>query len=218
MGQHQQKLRAAGLEVVALSVQHNGVTDHIIHRTEPGRDGLVVGDLRLQGATAFVRERDGIPEMMALWGGSELRWKDYVLSGSGTYEGEVVGALRSEVGDDRDALVVAGDLPEGDGLKGATGVVRFGDGSTLGYRVAGVRRVEGKIHLLLKDDPGIAVEGGGMRHLFFPLREIPGRVTYRIRTSAFVRLGDGKAEVEAVGEARFWRAEQGEEKPSGGKL
>ncbi len=202
-------------DAVVLKLRHQGVTDYIVHRAGSSLKAVEVGDLRLEGEAGFVRERDGAPEMMGLWGGSELRWKEYVLSGSGTFEGEVVGALRSEAGDDWDALVVTGDLPEGDGLKGATAVVSFGDGSTLGCRVAGVRRIEGEMYLILEDDPGIVVDGGGMRHLFFPLREISGRVTYRIRTSAFVRLDDGKAEIEALGEARFSGAE---ERPSGEKL
>ncbi len=207
-----------GEDAVVLRVRHHEVTDHIVHRAEPGRGPLRVGNLRIEGEVGFVREREGVLEEMGLWGGAELRWRDRVLSGGGVYEGDVKGSLRLEAGADVNALVVTGDLPEGDALKGATAVVFFGDGSTLGYRVTGVRRSGGETHVLLEDDPGISVEGDGMRHLFFPLREVPGGVRYRIRTSAFVRLGDWKVEIEAVGEAEFSGVAQGEERPSEGKF
>ncbi len=64
-----------------------------------------------------------------------------------------------------------------------------------------VAREGGETRVLLDADPGFAVEGEGMRHLFFPHREIPGKVRYRLRTSAFVRIGDGS--ITSVGEARF---------------
>ena len=54
---------------------------------------------------------------------------------------------------------------------------------------------------MLDADPGFAVEGEGMRHLFFPHRDIPGKVRFRLRTSAFVRIGDGS--LMSVGEATF---------------
>ncbi len=188
-------------DVMALSVRHHGVTDHIVHRIGSGDGPAVVGDLHLQGEMGFVRERDGTPEMMGLWGGTQLGWGDYTLTGSGAYEGEVVAVLRLEDGAECDALIVEGDLPEGDALKGAVGIVTFGDGTTRGCRVQGVDRAGEQSRLVLEDDPGFSVEGGGARHLFFPLREIPGRVTCRIRTSAFVKVGEGV--VASVGEARF---------------
>ncbi|MSS72493.1 MAG: hypothetical protein EXS64_13520 [Candidatus Latescibacteria bacterium] len=190
---------------VVLKVQHHGVTDHIVHRVKMERDPLVIGPIMLRGEVGFVRERDGVPETMGIWGGSELRWRDWTLTGSGAYEGDVLSTLRLEAGDEYDALVVAGeDLPGGEVLKGATTVVAFGDGSTRGYRVLVVKRVGGRTHVALEDDPGFVVEGEGMRHLFFPLREIAGPVTYRIRTSAFVTLTPGAApRLTSVGQANF---------------
>jgi len=169
------------------------------------RDAVVAGPLLLRGEVGLVRERDGRPERMGLWGGTELRWRDWALRGSGVYEGRVPGTLRREAGAEYDALVMEGeDLPEGEDLKGATAIVTFGDGSTRGYRVEGVRRSGGQTHVLLDGEPGFAVEGGGMRHLFFPLREIAGPVTCRIRASAFVTLAAGAApRIAGVGRASF---------------
>lgn len=135
---------------------------------------FVVGPLRLHGEVGFVRERDGVVEAMGLWGGVALKWQDVALTGEGVYEGEVVGTLRRETGDACDALVVKGALPEGDGLKGATAVVRFGDGSTRGCRVLGVRSACGALEVVLEADPGFAVEGEGAPHLFFPHRDCSG--------------------------------------------
>ena len=74
-----------------------------------GRGLRLHAKLQLQGAVGFVRERDGGPEMMGLWGGAEQRWKGYLLKGSGVYDPEVIGRLQPE-----DVLVVAGHLPEGE--------------------------------------------------------------------------------------------------------
>ena len=190
-------------DAIVLSVRHHGVTDHIVHRTGSGQDVVVVGDLRLQGEMGFVREREGVPEMMGLWGGVELRWGDHVLSGSGAYEAEVTGALRSEAGAGYDALILTGDLPEGETLKGATAVVTLGDGSTRGYHVRRVRQTDGQTHLILEKEPGFVVEGDGARHIYFPLRAIPGGISCSLRTSAFVTLSEGEPRVTSVGEALF---------------
>ena len=192
-----------GEDAVVLRVRHHGVTDHIVHRGRPDRGPLRVGDLCMAGEVGFVREREGVVEEMGLWGGTELRWRDGVLWGGGVYEGEVVGILRKGAGDAYDALRVRGELPEGEVLRGATAVVSFGDGATLGYGVVGVRRAGGEAHVVLESDPGISVAEGGMRYLFFPLREVAGGVRYRVRTSAFARVGEGGAEIRSVGKAAF---------------
>ena len=188
-------------DAVVLEIRHKGMTDHVVIQTAKEGRKLTVGELVAQCEVAFVRERDGDPIAMGLWGGDELRWGNRVLAGSGTYEGAVKGVLREDDGDPYNALVITGDLPVGDTLSGGTVVATFGDGSTMGYRVSSVKRHDGETHLVLIDDPGIAVDPSGMRHIFFPLREIPGGVTYRLRSSAFVAFGDAGARVESVASA-----------------
>ena len=190
---------------IAVSIQHHGVTDHIVHRPEADDREIAVGDLRLKGQVGFVRERDGVPEMMGLWGGSELRWGNHVLTGSGVYSGSLTGAHRTDEG--TDALVVSDGLPEGDALKGATLRLTFGDASTQGYRIRSVVQKGAQTHVILEDEIGFAVETGGAKHLFFPLREMPGDVTYRILTSAFVVI-DGE-KMTSVGEASFASSVEG---------
>jgi hypothetical protein len=175
-------------DAVALQVDHNGVTDHVVHRVSPGNRVLQAGDLALEGEVGFVRERDGVAEMMGLWGGTRLRWRDQEIEAGGVLETEVQRTLREEDGDGCNGLVVDRDLPDADALIGATVVVTFGDGSTLAYVVKEAQTVGGESCLVLDGDPGVAVDQEGARHLFFPLRDILGRVGCRIRTSSLVTI------------------------------
>ena len=186
-------------DTVAIVVRHGEFTDHIVHQTDPTAEARIGADFVLRGEMGFVRERDGVPVSMGLWGGSELRWGNHVLTGGGILTGRVSRALRLEAGGDCNGLVLDADLPEGDALKGAVAIVTFGDGSTRGCLVGEVTKTGSEVHLVLADDPGFAVEDGGARHLFFPLREMAGEVTCAIRTSAFVTVGDGK--LASVGKA-----------------
>ena len=188
-------------DAVGITVSHHGVVDHIVYRGGPGDNAISIGDLSLNGEVGFVRERDGRPEMMGLWGGTLLKWDQVVLEGSGAYQGEVTGTLRTDAGAPHDALIVSGELPTGETLKGSTAIVTFGDGSTRGCRVRAVSLEGGKTHVLLESDPGFDFDAKGMRHLFFPHREIPGTVRYRLRTSAFVQTADRS--LTSIGEAKF---------------
>ena len=175
------EVQACGMDEVVLSVKHGGGTDHIVHRVESGE--VRVGDLQMQGEVGFVRERAGEPVWMGLWGGTELRWRDQVLSGKGIFRGKVTGVLRKADGAAKDALVVEGDLA--DDLQGVTAILEFGDESTLGYRVEQIEQEEGETHLALADDPGIEITPQGMRHLYCPGRKILGEVTFKVLTSVF---------------------------------
>ena len=149
---------------------------------------LVVGNLSLRGEFGFVRERDGDPALMGLWGGGELRWKNEAVSCGGTSDLRVVGVLRKASGDPLDGLEVTGDIADRTGFEGTTAIVRFGDGSTTGCVVRRVIPDSPGLTLETAQDPGFSFENGGMRHHYFPLRSIPGPVTCRIRNSKFVCL------------------------------
>ena len=195
------RVEALDGDAVGIVVRHNGVVDRIIYKDESTGDAVAMGDLSLTGEVGFVRERGGQPEMMGLWGGTMLKWKHVALKGSGIYDGEVVGTLRREAGARHDALVVTGELPIGEVLRGATAIVTFGDGSTRGCRVQEVSRKGSESHVMVDADPGFDVDSDCMRHLFFPHREIPGKVRYRLRTSAFVRIADRS--LTSIGEANY---------------
>ena len=208
--QEVRRVEAEGPEgAVVLAIEHRGVTDYVMHQMDPGDERVVAGELQVTGEAAFVRVREGEPEIMALWGGTELRWGKHTLRTEGSYEGEILRSLRKDGDDSCDGLVVTGSLPKGDDLAGSTAIVTFGDGSTVGYPVTEVSDLGSDTCLVLNDDPGIVVDAKGMRHLFCPRREIPGPVRYRIRTSALARLDPttGEMVVTSVGCAQFQGAE-----------
>jgi hypothetical protein len=208
------RVEADGPEgAVVLAVEHRGGTDYVSQQTEPGDEPIVADEMQMTGEVAFVRVREGKPEVMALWGGSELRWRDWILTAAGSYQGQVCRSLRKEDNEPCDGLVITGSVPEGNDLAGSTVIVTFGDGSTVGYPVTEVGGLGGDTCLVLRDDPGIAVDAESMRHLFCPGREIPGRVTYLLRASAFVTFGDDGYELESVGKASISR--DGQQKRNG---
>ncbi len=187
-------------EAAVLTVSHHGVTDHITHCPTPG--AVNSGALHFNGTLGLVRERDGRPEVMGMWGGSELSWGEWRLTCPGVYEVEVTGTLSAGTGDD--ALIVSGDLPEGTVLRGGTALVIFGDGSTRGYPIGSVEAADGRVHVHIEGEAGFAVEGAGARHLYFPHREMAGPVTCRIQTSAFVTFrAEGEPELVSIGEAQL---------------
>lgn len=177
---------------VALEVRHGRYVDHIVHCTERRKERLVVGNLSLNGEFGFVRERDGAPTCMGLWGGDELIWEEEVVRGEGAYNLKVTGVLRKADGDPIDGLWVTGGFSGGVDVAKATAIVSFGDGTTMGCRVKGMVRKGRELTLETTDDPGFSIVSGGMRHLFFPLCAITGPVIAHSRTSAFVWLhGEG---------------------------
>lgn len=173
---------------IAIEVRHGGNVDHIVHRKAGHAEPLVLGDLSLTGEFGFVRERGGALVCAGLWGGDELRWKDAVVAGGGTCDLEVARVLRKAAGDPLDGLSVTGEIGDCAGVEGATAIVGFGDGSTMGCAVERVLRDERGLTLATAQDPGFSIENGGMRHHYFPLRSIPGAVSCRMRNSAFVSV------------------------------
>ena len=189
--------------MIYLQVRHHGVVDHIVHQGQKDHHGVWIDGLYLQGEMGFVRERDGIPEAMGLWGGIEIRWGDYVLSGSGTFSGQVTGVRRKADGASCDALVVLGPLPDGDLRKGTVVRVTLGDGTTMAHRILRIETAGKERLVVLESDPGLSVSEKTARRRFFPLREVPGRVAYLIRTSAFVSRLNASVQLESTGKAVF---------------
>jgi len=171
---------------VVAHIRRNGITDHLVHRLDADRAPVSEGLLWMDGDAAFVRERDGVPLTMVLWGGNELRWGEKVLRGCGVFQGDVTETIQSDLGAERNGLVITGDVPEGDALKGSTAIVTFGDGSTCGFPVRAVERTPGGTVLVLQSDPGFSIRNGRAFQACFPRRELPGPVRYRLRTIASV--------------------------------
>jgi len=93
--------------------------------------------------------------------------------------------LRAAEGD-QDALEVAGELPEGDALKGIWLRVVHGDGSAYGYRIKNVQKIAGGSRIVIHDEPGFEMTDEGMQMLFFPNYSIPGQQQVEICVPRFV--------------------------------
>ncbi len=164
---------------LALKISGEGYTDYLF--CNPDGKRMVVEDMALDGRIGFVRERDGAVERMTLVGGRLLQKGNVHLSGEGIIRGKILGVFRKENGADLDGLVVDGNVPEGEGLRGLTVVVKDVAGFTLGLRLSDVVRREGRTILVLADDPGFEMgPDGTSRQVYFPRRSWDGENRFEI--------------------------------------
>ena len=164
---------------LALKISGEGYTDYLF--CNPDGKRMVVGDMALDGRIGFVRERDGAVERMTLVGGRLLQKGNVHLSGEGIIRGKILGVFRKENGADLDGLVVDGNVPEGEGLRGLTVVVKDVAGFTLGLRLSDVVRRDGRTVLVLADDPGFEMgPDGTSRQVYFPRRSWDGENRFEI--------------------------------------
>ena len=164
---------------LALKISGEGYTDYLF--CNPDGKRMVVGDMALDGRIGFVRERDGAVERMTLVGGRLLQKGNVHLSGAGIIRGKILGVFRKENGADLDGLVVDGNVPEGEGLRGLTVVVKDVAGFTLGLRLSDVVRRDGRTILVLADDPGFEMgPDGTSRQVYFPRRSWDGENRFEI--------------------------------------
>ena len=164
---------------LALKISGEGYTDYLF--CNPDGKRMVVEDMALDGRIGFVRERDGAVERMTLVGGRLLQKGNVHLSGEGIIRGKILGVFRKENGADLDGLVVDGNVPEGEGLRGLTVVVKDVAGFTLGLRLSDVVRRDGRTVLVLADDPGFEMgPDGTSRQVYFPRRSWDGENRFEI--------------------------------------
>ncbi len=166
-----------GLRILA-----DGWTDYVLYREQEGE--AECDQLKLAGRIGWVRERAGQAESMCLIGGTELSFGKQRLTSFGIVTGRVAAVLRAAAGDGVNAFQVAGKFPPAD-VVGKTVVIRHGDGSTHGYRLAGVQRTGEQTLLILAGEPGFVLRDAKAQFLFFPKREIEGEVTYSIASVAW---------------------------------
>lgn len=176
-------------EGIALHVEGRDWTDLILFRdiAEARTPARVPSHaLRTDGRIAWVRQREGHAAEMCLIGGTELSIGQDTLRSFGRVSGRVSRVLRKAAGDEVDALEVLGSFPAQVDVAGRTAIVRYGDGSTYGHTVAGLRRHNGRTLLLLDGEPGFELDAAGAaaRFLFFPRREIRGPVTCAVEALA----------------------------------
>ncbi|MBT4498448.1 MAG: hypothetical protein HOC74_12030 [Gemmatimonadetes bacterium] len=167
---------------IALRISWEEGTDYLLCSAD-GETVLQVEDMELRGRIGFVRQRQDNIERMILIGGTLLRKGEMELRGEGLLSGNILAVRRRASGDAADGFLVDSKLPTGDQLKGLFAIVHFGDGFTRGCEIVGVAEEEGEALLLLKDDPGFAIESDATsHHCFFPGRSWDGQNTFEIAT------------------------------------
>ncbi|MFW5867007.1 MAG: hypothetical protein ACOCX2_04275 [Armatimonadota bacterium] len=91
-----------------------------------------------------------------------------------------------EGGDDANALVVEGALPDADALVGSWVRALLGDGAAYGYEVTAVRSEGDRTVIEIAGEPGFTLsEDGGWELLFNPFYEGDGPCRVEIARSAF---------------------------------
>ena len=178
---------------VALRIRHTAGTDMVISTLdEPPYPKRVAPDgVEMRGRLGVLREPTEGPTRGWLFEGVELASVGCRLGTErGRHEGRIVGAMREADGDEQDAFIVEGDLPEGESLKGIWMVVTHGNGFTHGYEIDRVERRDGNTVAVLADDHGLRIDGDTTKEAYFPRREILGQNTFVIPLSATVDAGD----------------------------
>lgn len=158
-------------------------TDYLVYRDEAEAAGEAsTGQLRFRRRMAWVRDRHGMVQALALVGGPELRFGNQGLKSFGTLTGNVKSVLRKEAGQAVNALGVDGQFPAAVDLAGHTVTIHHhGDDTTHGRCVSEPRREGGRTLLVLKCESGFELDANGKsRLLFFPKHEIQDQVTYSL--------------------------------------
>jgi hypothetical protein len=171
---------------VAIRVVHGGVEDTIITTTDqtpyPWRQ--TADGMKLRGRVAVVRKVAGRTQAAWLFDGAALGSGDRTIEQRQRLEGKVLGALRVDGGDEHDALIVEGQLPTGDALRGRWMIVTHGDGLTHGYEIVEVRRHARGSLVIVTYDHGLAIDGDTTREIYYPKRTFTGGNTFTIPLDA----------------------------------
>jgi len=89
------------------------------------------------------------------------------------------------------AFEAAAGLANADAVNGVWLRVIHGDGSANGYRIEAIAKTPGGSRIRIHDEPGFQMTPNGMRMLFFPNYEIPGKQWIEICVPRFVAAGGG---------------------------
>jgi len=167
---------------VALTVHVGDRTDYVISTTDeppyPLRRVQGVKHLALRGRFGIASTSKGRVTWMYLLDGTELTCGDRSLKAPGRWEGDI--AIVTRHGFETDA-----NLPTDGSLDGATLLLIDGDGSTQGYEIDHVEATAARTTIVVKGPPGLTIEGERTRMLFFPLREMTGKNSFVITSSAY---------------------------------
>ncbi|OUS72168.1 hypothetical protein B1748_25270 [Paenibacillus sp. MY03] len=184
------QLNGAPAGAVAVKVVYGNTTDIILSNPDYPNEPVTAAGVTMVGEMGFIRLVDGEVRSMSLVGGTLLRMGEQQIEGDGYVTGEIMETRSAAHGDDMDALVVNGHIPED--IAGQYAIVRHPDQSTSGYKVGAVQYEAGNSVLLLAEhDPGFSIgDNGTSEQTYYPGRRWTGTHTVRI---------SGKESAEVIG-------------------
>ncbi len=171
---------------LALRVTLNGREDVVYCSLD--REEREVAGVRFAGPWAVASLREGRPQWAWAHDGSvawRTRAEGISVSAPERIELPLVATRRTEDGAAADALVVAGAIPDAEGLVGQWVRALLGDDPAYGYGVAAVRTEGGRTVLELTGGPGLSVVDDRWELLFNPFFRGDGPCRVEISRSAF---------------------------------
>lgn len=185
---------------VALQVRHGEATDTIVSTADaaPYPVRVTTTGVKLRGRLGIVREQEGKIIGAWLFDGASLSGNNWSISSGGVpLTGEITGVTRKQQGAPEDAFLTTAKLPPGDVLRGRWLMLSLPGGNTQGYEIDHVAEQGGQTAIILKDDPGLKIEGTKIEEVYFPVRKLTGHCTFRlpgvvslVRDAAGVYHGD----------------------------
>jgi len=168
---------------VALQVKHGKATDTIISTADapPYTERVTETGVRLQGRLGVVREQEGKIIGAWLFDGASFSGKNWNLSSAGVaLAGELAGVTRKPEGAPADAFPTPAKLPAGGVLRGRWLILSLPGGNNQGHEIDHIAEQNGQTAIVLKEDPGLRMEGTTVQEVYFPTRKLTGTCIFRI--------------------------------------
>jgi hypothetical protein len=175
-------LERASEMAVAVQVELDGRTDTILSTLDEA--GEVAGNgMTLRGRFGYVSTAGERTQTLYMADARSLRTGRASLASEAAYTGAVTKTLRAAQGDALNAFVTEARLPEED-LAGRLLLTTDGDGSTRGFLVKSVTRQAEDTVIAVDRDPGMSIEKGYVKLLYYPNWGIRGGLRFRLIETA----------------------------------
>lgn len=169
-------------DTLAVRVQHTDGTVDVVISSQDDDVTVTAEGVTLTGKMGFARLQDGAVTSLHLVGGTGLSGPGQEISGTGSISGTVTGSLRTDDGDELNAVLTSTEVPEW--AAGHTLVLYRPDGKTQGYPIESVSTADGQSIIELdRVDPGFTIDEDGGALAFFPHSTWEGETTFRVENS-----------------------------------
>jgi hypothetical protein len=171
--------------VVALQIETADRVDTILLSLE-GEATLRTDAAAMHGIAGLISTPRLGPPAGYLVGGTTLESGALRLTApTAAYHGRIEAVASKWDGAGENAFMTSASLPEGESLRGVWMHVALDtDGSTEAFEIDRVAVRDGKTWILLRDEPGLRIQGGTRREIFFPRREFNGANDFVVYTHA----------------------------------